>query len=170
VVTDLKADIAVECPDYRLIACGSGAGRQCRFSGSCVAELGVGRMYVRSKIEIRMMTPCATVLCSKVDSFCGGLTRPKQMSQIGNVKTADRRPSVHEHWQAWQRRTRCLFSAWIAAFPSKAGTLLVQIVPTSAVYRVLAPGQFAAYTVMTRRVDSGCIQSRHGRGTHDTFR
>ena len=53
---------------------------------------------------------------------------------------------------ARQRRTRRLFSAWITLAPSKAMTLLVQLIAIPTVYRAIGPAQFSAYAAVTAAV------------------
>ena len=51
-----------------------------------------------------------------------------------------------------QNRTRRLVSAWATLAPSKAITLLVQIIAIPTVYRAIGPVQFAAYAAVTSAV------------------
>jgi O-antigen/teichoic acid export membrane protein len=50
-----------------------------------------------------------------------------------------------------QRRRR-IISAWVTLVPSKAVTLLVQIIAIPMVYRAIGPAQFAAYAAVTAAV------------------
>jgi O-antigen/teichoic acid export membrane protein len=54
--------------------------------------------------------------------------------------------------QSRQHRTRRLVSAWATLAPSKAITLLVQIIAIPTVYRAIGPAQFAAYAAVTAAV------------------
>jgi O-antigen/teichoic acid export membrane protein len=50
------------------------------------------------------------------------------------------------------QRTRRIISAWITLVPSKAVTLIVQIIAIPMVYRAIGPAQFAAYAAVTAAV------------------
>ena len=50
---------------------------------------------------------------------------------------------------ARRQRARRVFSAWASSVPSKAVTLLVQVIAIPILYRSLGPGQFAAYAAVT---------------------
>ena len=60
--------------------------------------------------------------------------------------------SISEHRRLRQHRTRRLVSAWLTLVPSKAVTLLVQIIAIPTVYRAIGPAQFAAYAAVTAAV------------------
>src|ERR1035437_3400034 len=60
--------------------------------------------------------------------------------------------STCEHRKLRQLRTRRLVSAWLTLVPSKALTLLVQIIAIPVVYRAIGPVQFAAYAAVTAAV------------------
>ncbi len=61
---------------------------------------------------------------------------------ICTAAAIDTRDSRHQ-------RTRRIFSAWFTAAPSKAVTLLVQVIAIPIVYRSIGPAQFAAYAAVT---------------------
>jgi O-antigen/teichoic acid export membrane protein len=60
--------------------------------------------------------------------------------------------SISEHRELRHHRTRRLVSAWLTLVPSKAITLLVQIIAIPTVYRAIGPAQFAAYAAVTAAV------------------
>jgi len=60
--------------------------------------------------------------------------------------------STTEHRKSRQHRTRRLVSAWATLAPSKAITLLVQVIAIPTVYRAIGPVQFAAYAAVTAAV------------------
>lgn len=60
--------------------------------------------------------------------------------------------SISEHRELRHHRTRRLISAWLTLVPSKAVTLLVQIIAIPTVYRAIGPAQFAAYAAVTAAV------------------
>jgi len=64
---------------------------------------------------------------------------------VGGAPTTD-------HREPRQHRTRRLVTAWVTLAPSKAITLLVQVIAIPTVYRAIGPAQFAAYAAVTAAV------------------
>jgi len=59
---------------------------------------------------------------------------------------------ISEHGKLRRHRTHRLVSAWLTLAPSKAVTLLVQIIAIPTVYRAIGPVQFGAYAAVTAAV------------------
>ena len=60
--------------------------------------------------------------------------------------------SISKHGRLRHHRTSRLASAWLTLIPSKAVTLLVQVIAIPTVYRAIGPVQFAAYAAVTAAV------------------
>jgi O-antigen/teichoic acid export membrane protein len=71
---------------------------------------------------------------------------------VTELETALREPAASECQELRHRRGRRLVSAWLTLVPSKAVTLLVQLIAFPTVYRAIGPVQFAAYAAVTAAV------------------
>jgi O-antigen/teichoic acid export membrane protein len=71
---------------------------------------------------------------------------------VTELETVVGEASGFEHRELRQHRTRRLVSAWLTLAPSKAITLLVQVIAIPTVYRAIGPAQFAAYAAVTAAV------------------
>jgi O-antigen/teichoic acid export membrane protein len=80
------------------------------------------------------------------------LTFRGQANAVTELETVVGGASTSEHRELRHHRTRRLVSAWLTLIPSKAITLLVQIIAIPTVYRAIGPAQFAAYAAVTAAV------------------